>query len=411
MISNAWPTLAAQRRLAELLSPVSPETFFNDYWEKRPLVLSHQDPDFLGRFFTVRMFTELLEQRHLRFPGVRIFLNRQETPSKEFTATTIIGMEQVSGVVDSFAIWEHYHRGATIHVIGLERMSGSLRRLTDDLESEFGFPLHATAFLTPQSADNVPAHEDPSDFLILQIGGEKRWRVWGPVQRTGASSESRISDDRPSQLTSEEPLLDVNLSAGDVLYVPTGFYHQAITSGRYSLHLTLVINPYRWFDVVGGSVRDALAQLRAHPRFQQALPSDPQSPQARQQFLDLMSDLRRAILPDQGLRIMDRHLLAGKYPARPGQILDLTRLPGLSLGSKVKVRVQFAYQLVEDQENLSLMFHNKQLIFPLFVKPSLEYILRATILEVGAIEGGLGDDEKLALARRLLMEGFLTFVE
>jgi hypothetical protein len=158
-------------------------------------------------------------------------------------------------------------------------------------------------------------------------------------------------------------------------------------------------------------VRAALAQLRNHPRFQQALPSDPQSPQARQQFRDLMTELRRAILPDEGLRVMDRHLLAGKYPARPGQILDLARLPGLSLGSKVKVRVQFAYQLVEDQENLSLMFHNKQLIFPLFVKNSLEYILRVTSLEVGEIEGGISDEEKLELARRLLMEGFLTFAE
>jgi hypothetical protein len=413
MTPIALSTSSGQHDLSTLLSPISLETFFSSYWEKKPLKICHGDTGFFRSLFTTEMLASILEHRYLRFPGVRLFLAGQEMPPSEFTRMAVVGMEKVSDVIDPAGILNHYDHGATIHIIGLERMSGSLLNLTRCLEADLGFPAHATGFLTPPLADNIPAHEDPSDFLILQIGGEKHWRVWDCIQPLPLASESRTggkqNGDNSSPITATEPIMDITLSSGDVMYVPRGFYHQALTSECYSFHITVVINLYRWHDVIAASVQAALAQLQNSPLFQQALPHDPASPESKQQFRIMLETLSRAIQLDSGLSAVDRHLLMGRYPSRHEHLVNATKLQSLTLRSIVTVRPRVAYQLIENDSTITLVFHNKQVIFPPFIRASLEYILQTNPFVVGEIRGDLTDDEKLVLVRRLMAEGFLTF--
>lgn len=83
----------------------------------------------------------------------------------------------------------------------------------DDLMASFATPL-----------GGVGPHIDNYDVFIIQGDGERRWRVGdkGPHQRRDGDPMSPLVEDF-------EPIIDVVLKKGDVLYIPPGFPHSGET--------------------------------------------------------------------------------------------------------------------------------------------------------------------------------------
>ncbi|MCW3171986.1 ribosomal protein uL16 3-hydroxylase [Shewanella subflava] len=74
------------------------------------------------------------------------------------------------------------------------------------------------SFATPEGG--VGPHIDNYDVFIIQGEGERRWKVGdkGNHQRRGGDATSPLVDDF-------EPIIDVILKKGDVLYIPPGYPH------------------------------------------------------------------------------------------------------------------------------------------------------------------------------------------
>ncbi|MFS2317849.1 JmjC domain-containing protein [Maricaulis sp. D1M11] len=77
-------------------------------------------------------------------------------------------------------------------------------------------------------------HWDSHDVLILQTEGEKEWSVFEPTRQFPMGDDVEYSDD------DENLTLAWNgtLKAGDVLYVPRGWWHHAKSTDEGSIHLT-----------------------------------------------------------------------------------------------------------------------------------------------------------------------------
>lgn len=99
-------------------------------------------------------------------------------------------------------------------------------------------------------------HFDDVDVFVVQAEGRKRWRVYAPLPHAALPRVS--SHDFPN--TPEaigEPLLDVTLQPGDLLYLPRGTIHQAeALPGQHSLHLTLSANQRKtWLDFLAAATQ------------------------------------------------------------------------------------------------------------------------------------------------------------
>ena len=121
----------------------------------------------------------------------------------------------------------------------------------------FALPVNANLYITSaRQRTAVPAHSDVEDQLVVQCVGSKRWRLYEPLPMfthpcTGKSmmlGKNTGGSSTPVRrgITSAEPVLDVTLEAGDVLYVPRGFVHDTSTDttvdeGEPSVGLTLSI--------------------------------------------------------------------------------------------------------------------------------------------------------------------------
>ena len=80
----------------------------------------------------------------------------------------------------------------------------------------------------------LPIHYDYVDNIVVQTEGSKRWRLYGdPIAGSGWQREL--------ERTPEGPIKDIQLSRGDLLFVPSGLHHVCIAE-QDSLHLGMLVS-------------------------------------------------------------------------------------------------------------------------------------------------------------------------
>jgi ribosomal protein L16 Arg81 hydroxylase len=128
--------------------------------------------------------------------------------------------------------------------------------LCNDLQKTFPH-VYANTYLTPPNGHAVEAHADDRDVLVIQIIGQKTWKVYKhvPVQfpfekeQVGKNGLEVPPSIKTAGLCFEQEMV---LQPGDVLYMPRGFVHEATTetinSGPFmpSFHATIAIATHDW---------------------------------------------------------------------------------------------------------------------------------------------------------------------
>jgi ribosomal protein L16 Arg81 hydroxylase len=201
-------------------------------------------------------------------------------------------------------VYAHFRAGKTLIHAGLNHTRPNLRRLCAILTARFAAPSEAVAYLTPAGQQGARAHSDPSDVYVIQLEGTKHWRVWATPETR------RLGVDRDYTLAElGQPILDVSLRPGDVLYVPYGTPHVAAAEEQVSLHVTVVALARTWAELL----LPMLAQiLDAHEEFWTApyAGSDPVTLSA--DLYDRVSVLIKQLGDDDLPSALDRRFAAGR---------------------------------------------------------------------------------------------------
>jgi hypothetical protein len=141
------------------------------------------------------------------------------------------------GRVVPHALFAAFDKGASLVLSQFNLHHGPLARFCRGLERVFLHPVQANIYLTPPGAQGFRRHFDGHDVLVLQVSGEKRWRIWDgqpfpdPTPRTPWNNR---------YLPEHEPR-EVTMRPGEALYVPRGVVHEAMAQadGEPSLHVTI----------------------------------------------------------------------------------------------------------------------------------------------------------------------------
>ena len=141
-----------------------------------------------------------------------------------------------------------------------------LAKFCRGLEVDLGYPAQANAYYTPRGSQGFAVHHDTHDVFVLQVAGEKHWRIYDPLL------ELPLKHQRYSKALGEHgpPTLELTLRAGDTLYLPRGWLHDALTSETDSLHVTVGINLHTWVD----ALRLALDECEDDVEFRSSVPED-----------------------------------------------------------------------------------------------------------------------------------------
>ena len=128
-------------------------------------------------------------------------------------------------------------------------------------------------YLTPPNSQGFAPHYDDIEAFVLQLEGAKHWKVYAP--RTPQEHLPRVSSGNFTQDEIGEPILEVTLEPGDMLYFPRGFIHQAETvKGKHSLHITVsMYQKTSYADLLEALVPVALQKaINSDVRFREGLP-------------------------------------------------------------------------------------------------------------------------------------------
>jgi hypothetical protein len=389
--TRATPTPTQKTRanaLARTLDPVSAEEFLDGYWERKPLVVPRAEEGRFDDLLSVADVGRLLTSGGLRYPGFRLAKAGAKLDVTSYTTDLSWRPVPFTGTAEVERVLAEFEDGATIVLQALHMNWPALAAFCRSLESELGHSAQANAYFTPRSAQGLPVHHDTHDVFSLQVSGEKRWLVYDPV------FELPLKNQRYKAETMGEPgapIIDVTLRAGDTLYLPRGWLHEAKTSETDSLHITVGVNVYTWID----AFRAAIEACGADVAFRRTPEGDAD---------DLVERLAAQLRPERVERRRRRKLVRTRRPILGGQLTQLRALDDLELDTEVERRPTVVFDLAGS----TLSFEGKDLTFPDEAAEDLAYATRAEEPFTPAeLPGDLDDDGRLVFVRRLVREGFL----
>jgi lysine-specific demethylase/histidyl-hydroxylase NO66 len=254
------------------LIAVDTTDFAEHYWGSQPLLSAAADlPDPFSDLLSADAVDELVSERGLRTPFLRVAKNGNTLPDQSFTAPGGVGAAIADQVSDDKLV-RLFADGATLVLQGLHRVWPPIIDLCQRLAAELGHPVQANAYVTPPQNQGFSDHYDVHDVFVLQISGEKRWHVRAPVLDSPLRDQPWTDRRRAvQQRATEPPLIEAVLRPGDCLYLPRGYLHAAVALGGVSTHLTIGVHSWTRYALAEELMTQALRTVAADPAIRHSL--------------------------------------------------------------------------------------------------------------------------------------------
>ncbi|WP_286267655.1 cupin domain-containing protein [Thalassotalea atypica] len=188
------------------LNGLTPQAFLDEYWQKKPFVIRQGFKDFQDILSPEELAGLACEER---VESRRVFKenNQWQAEFGPFESYDHLGSEGWTFIVQALNNW--VPEGNDL----IKCFDFIPRWRLDDLMVSYGTP-----------GGGVGPHIDLYDVFICQGSGSRRWRVGslGPHKEFAA---------HPALLHTEafDPIIDVELKTGDILYIPPGFPHDGVS--------------------------------------------------------------------------------------------------------------------------------------------------------------------------------------
>ncbi|KAF3703005.1 Ribosomal oxygenase 1 Bifunctional lysine-specific demethylase and histidyl-hydroxylase NO66 [Channa argus] len=428
-----------------LISPIPAKSFFRDTWEKKPIVVQRNSPDYYKGLFSTAEFDRMLREEDVQY-GVNLDVTSYTNGKRQ--------THNPPGRALPFTVWDFYESGCSIRLLNPQAFSSTVWNVLSILQEQFGSMAGANVYLTPPGTQGFAPHYDDIEAFVVQLEGKKHWRVYNP--RTMDEVLPVLSSPNYDQADIGDPIMEVVLEAGDLLYFPRGFIHQGdCLPDAHSLHIT--ISSYQknsWGDLLQKLVPAALeVAMEEDVEFRQGLPldyltymgvqnSDKDDPR-RTKFLSRIESLMKKLpnyapvdaAVDQKARdflhdclppMLTPEEMASSVQGAPtrwehGQVMDV----GAQINSKTQVRVLRAgcARLCSDGEAVHLYYtidnsrvYHKEELKSVEIKPehtdAIEFLIHSypKFVTVESLPCDAAED-RVALAELLFEKGIIHTAE
>ncbi|KAG8450299.1 hypothetical protein GDO86_002812 [Hymenochirus boettgeri] len=329
-----------EKLFESFISPVTRDEFFRDYWENKPMLLQERGSEFAAYCQTLFRLSDLNP-----IAGGGIHFERDVNLFKCKDGKKVV-LPRRGKATYVHLLKDFGSKKATIQFHQPQRFNDDLWHIIEKLECFFGTLVGSNVYITPQDSQGLPAHYDDVEVFILQLEGEKHWRLYSPVCPL-ARDYNVVPED-----VIGSPTHDFVLKPGDLVYFPRGVIHQAHTlpGSSHSTHVT--ISTYQnnsWGDYIQdllpGILFDAAKEnidlRRGIPR-QQMMKIDPSS--TAKQLSSLLSTVIKRLDENPHMRSLSmfRDFMGNRLPPfshRKGldQTPVLTGMPP-TIGSMVQLQ-------------------------------------------------------------------------
>jgi hypothetical protein len=207
-----------------------------------------------GRFenlFSWDLINDLLSQNLLDEKRLRVVKDSRDLPQ------VLYRRDNERKSIDARKLTDLLNQGASLAFNGAQHFSPGVRRIALELERRLDQKLNVNAYVSFGTGGAFTSHYDTHDVLVLQVFGEKLWTLFGEPE-AHPIIEHKVQKRHSGR--GRPVAMEINMRAGEILFIPRGFYHQAAVRDATSVHLTFGIHTARGVDFVD-EVRKRCAEI------------------------------------------------------------------------------------------------------------------------------------------------------
>lgn len=245
--------------LTDLLAPITPERFMAEHYDRAPLHV----PGGAGKFAGVLDWAgidRLLGMTHIwTEASLKLVLDSVTVPPAQYSvkATSRDGAQVLQPVAAKVQAW--VRRGASVVMNDVDSLTPGLAAVSEALEGAGFGKAQANVYISFQSHKAFHAHYDTHDVWAVQVEGEKTWNIWEgraewPIAHTLFRGQKQEVHERAKGVLRAR----VTLRKGDLLYLPRGWYHDALAEAPNSVHVAYGVHAPLGMDLVNILMERAL---------------------------------------------------------------------------------------------------------------------------------------------------------
>ncbi|HXH18764.1 MAG TPA: cupin domain-containing protein [Chitinophagales bacterium] len=379
-----------------LVAPLTETQFYSEFYEKKVCNIKRNQADYYKNLLSVELLDNVLYSQPLIFPRTKLVNAAYDLPldPKLYTSD--------QHKIHKAKFLKHFSEGSTMVFSGLHDHLPSLGLFCSYMSKYFSHEFQTNVYCTPPNSQGFKTHYDTHDVFILQIEGSKKWRFYESPIQLPLKTQPFI-DHKPGKLQQE-----VILRAGDLLYIPRGIMHDAISNNELSIHITAGLLGYTWSDFLVEAVLDL-----AHKdfRFRKNLPigfgNKRIAAKAKPIFQELMNSFASKTRLTDGFERFYYEFISHKNPNLPGQLRQIMLLSNISCDSTVQRLTNVIFKISENSKKIIIHLFGQNLEFPAFTKPAIRFLEQHEVFKISELPNCMNDKGKIVFAKRLVKEGLL----
>lgn len=385
--------------LAFLIDPIPSDKFLKDYHERKHLLCSRNEPDRYSKLLSIERIDEIISDSEL--PAAALQMARSNPPIKrqDFSFS--------NGNIDRGAVVRHYQQGATVILPQMHFADGTLFDFCHHMEMQFSTGVQTNIYLTPPGQQGFNTHYDDHDVFVIQIQGEKRWRLFDkPLDNPYRGEGFHPSKFKPGDVKEE-----FVLKAGDCVYVPRGLMHDAQNSGEEpSLHITIGTLVKTWADFMLEAISSVALR---EPEFRKSLPpgyalDSFDTTDSERYFRKLVKTFSEKVEFEEIFEMFSDNFIRSQGAIVRGGIINGSRK--IEAGDAFIRRPHCLYRIKEDDGELSVICAGGEVNFSMSAESDLELALSGEAFTIAEFKETSNKDAQDVI-KKLIAFGLIETVQ
>jgi len=384
--------------LSNLLYPVTITEFYESYFESKHLLVKASNPEKFNGVMTGGTIDEVLMHQALSIPLTRMAKKDADLEAKDYTL-------EGTNTIDPAKVSSQFADGATLILSSLQFRVPTLKNYCDSLATELGQRIQTNIYCTPGSnSQGFLVHHDTHDVIILQIEGTKRWKIYeSPIELAVKDQQFYKDKHRHGKVIDE-----FTMEQGDLLYIPRGLMHAAVTESDRSIHVTT--------GVMGDTFQDLMVDeinrlVLTDPILRRGLFKGYQQDHAdlsrlRESYSALITKLSEKNRLEQILKEAHKKFVATYPPILDRPLGNIKKVEELESSTQLYHSSSTPHHLEIKDDLLTIYMCNRELELPVEFANVVQSLAEKERFKVSEIPG-MDIESQLEFAETLVEFGFL----
>ena len=223
---------------AEFIAPKTVESFLSEDYGRRPVHIRGESPR--AGLLSMAGLEQLLSVRpHWTEANLKLILNSRPVLGEHYMDRTSSGLT----CADPAKVQLFLRMGASLVGDHIEDIDPAVRQAANMLSDQFAGTAGANVYCSFKNIRAFNSHCDLHEVFAVQLEGEKVWQIYenradAPVEALEGKDAQAIIDQAKGRV-----MMTVRMQPGDLLYIPRGYFHDALADSDASLHLTFGVKP------------------------------------------------------------------------------------------------------------------------------------------------------------------------